>query len=288
MRNSTLLASAVAAGVASSALATITGNTLFGDSYLVVDGAKTYSVMDVYIKSNNAADIISSVYGVNAYKSSIVQNQGKAFKHAGNSAWRPNYTGGADAGTVDMPDGVTYNMYDHPWDSFVTTGIRYQTNDGGGSTATQVTATTFTNFGTANAATINGNTTGTNGGAGWYPLAGATVASNPFCQVSYYNGASNLAKATSTIDGNGIAAGSSLDNMYMIGRFTIDTADMTGGGAFTMTLKLAMTGISNGATVAGSTNTNFRTNTTLTFAAIPAPGAAALLGLAGLVARRRK
>jgi hypothetical protein len=49
-----------------------------------------------------------------------------------------------------------------------------------------------------------------------------------------------------------------------------------------------MTGVSNGATVTGSTNANFRVNTTLTFAAVPAPGAVALMGLAGLVARRRK
>jgi hypothetical protein len=271
MRNSTLLASAVAAGLASSALATITGNALFGDSYLVVDGAKTYSVMDVYIKSNNSADIVSSVYGVSAYKASWVQNQSKAFKHAGNSSWNPNYTGSAGAA----------------WDSFVTAGMRNQTADEYGATPIALTADPgFSNLNTANASRITGS--GTGNGPGWYPAAGATAATNPFCVVGYYNGASNLAKATSTIAGNGVAAGSSLNNMFMIARLAIDTADMTAPGDYTVTIKLAMTGVSNGATVTGSTNASFRVNTTLTFAAIPAPGAVALMGLAGLVARRRK
>ena len=271
MRNSTLLASAIAAGMASSALATITGNALFGDSYLVVDGAKTYSVMDVYIKSNNAADIVSSVYGVSAYKASWVQNQSKAFKQAGGSSWNPSYTDAAGAA----------------WDSFVTAGLRTQSNDGDGGTLTALTADPgFSNFNSANASRITGASTGN--GPGWYPAAGATPATNPYCVVGYYNGASNLAKATSTIAGNGVAAGSSLNNMFMIARLAIDTADMTAPGDYTVTIKLAMTGVSNGATVTGSTNANFRVNTTLTFAAVPAPGAVALMGLAGLVARRRK
>jgi len=271
MRNSTLLASAVAAGMASSALATITGTSLFGDSYLVVDGAKTYSVMDVYIKSNNAADIVSSVYGVSAFKASWVQNQSKSFKHAGNSSWNPNYTDAAGAS----------------WDSFVTTGMRTQSNDGYGGTAIGLTNDPgFSNMNSANAIKITGATTGN--GPGWYPAAGANPATNPYASVGYYNGSSNLAKATSTITGNGIAAGGSLDNMFMIARLAIDTADMTAPGDYNVTIKLCMTGVSNGATVTGSTNANFRSNTTLTFAAVPAPGAAALVAIAGLVSRRRK
>ena len=60
-------------GISSSALATVIGNQVFGDSYLVVDGATTYSVLDVYVKSNSATDIFSSVYGVASYKASWTQ-----------------------------------------------------------------------------------------------------------------------------------------------------------------------------------------------------------------------
>jgi hypothetical protein len=227
--------------------------------------------MDVYIKSNNAADIVSSVYGVAAYKASWVQNQGKLFKHAGNSSWNPNYTDAAGAG----------------WDSFVTAGLRTQSNDGYGGTLTALTNDPgFSNMNTANAGKITGASTGN--GPGWYPAAGANPATNPYAAVGFYNGASNTAKATSTIAGNGVAAGSSLNNMFMIARLAIDTADMTAPGDYTVAIKLCMTGVSNGATVTGSTNANFRVNSTLTFAAVPAPGAVALMGLAGLVARRRK
>ena len=51
------------------AMATVTPGTLFGDSYIVTDGAKTYSVLDVYIKCSSAADIISSTFGTSAFKS---------------------------------------------------------------------------------------------------------------------------------------------------------------------------------------------------------------------------
>jgi len=188
-----------------------------------------------------------------------------------------------------MPDGVTYNLYNHAWDSFVTSGLRYQSNDGGGTTALQLTPTSFSNFGTANAGTIGSNTTGTNGGAGWYSLAGSTAGTNPFCQFSYYNGqtgAVNTAKATSSIAGNGITAGQSLDNHYMVARVALDTADMEAGKKYTLSCIFAMTVISDGVTKTGSTDTNFRVNQSLTF--VPAPGAVALVGLAGLMSRRRR
>jgi len=271
MRNSTLLASAVAAGMASSALATITGTSLFGDSYLVVDGAKTYSVMDVYIKSNNANDVVSSVYGVSAFKASWVQNQSKLFKHAGNSSWNPNYTDAAGAA----------------WDSFVTAGLRGQSNDGYGGTTIGMTADPgFSNMNTANAGKITGATTGN--GPGWYPSAGANPSTNPYASFGYYNGASNNAKATVTIAAHGIAAGGSLNNMSMIARLAIDTADMVNGTTYLFKAQFAMTAVSNGVTKTGSTDTNFRVSQSLTFASIPSPGSAALVALAGLVGRRRK
>ena len=92
-----VLVTAIAGSVAGSATATVEGTRLYGDAYLVTDGAKTYSVLDVYIKATQATDIVAAVYGVSAYKASWVQNQGLAFRHAGNSSWTPNYTDSAGA-----------------------------------------------------------------------------------------------------------------------------------------------------------------------------------------------
>jgi hypothetical protein len=257
----------------------VIGNQVFGDSYTVVDGAKTYAVLDIYVKSNNATDIFSSVYGVSSYKASWIlkekigtgtaTNSTKGLKHAGGSSWNPNYTGSAGAA----------------WDSFVTSGMRVQTADEYGATPIALTADPgFSNLNTANASRITGASTGN--GPGWYPAAGATPATNPYCVFGYYNGASNIAKATTTIAGNGVAVGSSLDNMFMIARVTMDTADMVAGTTYQYAVKFAMTVVSDGVTRTGSTNTSFRVDQSLTF--VPSPGAAALVALAGLVGGRRR
>ncbi|NBX26455.1 MAG: hypothetical protein EBQ99_10500 [Planctomycetes bacterium] len=249
--------------------AVVEGTRVYGDAYLVVDGAKTYAVLDVYIRATQATDIVASVYGVSAHKASWVQNQGICFRHAGNSGWNPNYTDAAGAS----------------WDSFVTLGLRTQSNDGFGGTLIALTADPgFSNFNSVNPCRITGSSTGNS--PGWYSAIGASAATNPYCVVGYYNGASNIAKATSTITGNGVAAGSSLDNMFMIARLALDTADMTGTNPYTVTIKFCMTGVSNGATVTGSTGANFRVHQALTFA-IPGPGSACLGLLAGMTRRRR-
>ena len=268
MRNTIALASLA---LTLPAVATITPTTLFGDSYIVQDGsgasARFYSVLDVYIKGSNAADIISSTFGVSAYVSAYTMNQGDAFLHSNgdgtNNSWKPA------AGTT-------------AWDSFVTCGTR-----------DQATAASFlqmqldTNWGAGNGSAIN-NAAGT-GGAGWYPAVGASTSSNPYCRVGYYTGtgADNTAKATTTIAGNGIAAGASLSNLWMIGRFTIDVTTWD-GNAKNLTFKFAIAGKQNGSTTfTGATQTAGRMNYTLNFA-VPAPGAAALVGLAGVLARRRR
>ncbi|NDC75975.1 hypothetical protein EBZ70_12045 [bacterium] len=76
----TAIVAASAAALTATAFATVTPTTLFGDSYIVVDGAKTYSVLDVYVKGSNANDIISSTFGVTAYVSSYTLNNGKTFQ----------------------------------------------------------------------------------------------------------------------------------------------------------------------------------------------------------------
>jgi hypothetical protein len=238
--------------LAAAAWATVEGTRLYGDAYLVTDGAKTYSVLDVYIKATQSTDIVASVYGASAYKASWKQNQNLCFRHAGDSGWKPNYIDAAGAA----------------WDSFVTLGLRTQSNDGDGGTLTAVTADPgFSNMNSTNPTRITGPSTGN--GPGWYPAAGATPSSNPYCVFGYYNGASNIAKANATIAGNGVAAGSSLDNMFMIARVTMDTADMVAGTTYQYKVQFAMTVVSDGVTRTGSTNTSFRVNQSPTFALGP-------------------
>ena len=269
-------ASAVATvALSASAFATVTPGTLFGDSYIVTDTVRTYAVMDVYIKCSSSADIISSTFGVTAYNSSYSLNNGKEFKQSANqasaSSWLPvNNDGSA-------------------WDSFVTTGCRVQGSDTtlASGQAGFLGMQLDTNWASTS---TGGRIDGSAGGAGWYPSIGASTTTNPYAKAGQYSGTGsvNTAKATSTIAGNGITAGQSLSNYWMIGRFSIE---VTGDSATnnTVSLQFAVAGKNNGTTTfTGATQTAGRFNYTLTYATVPAPGAAALVGLAGVFSRRRR
>jgi hypothetical protein len=271
MRNASL-AAALAVGVTGSAFATIS-NQLVGDGYLVNVGSKSYSVLDVYVKCGASTDIVSSTFGVSAYVASTTQNQGVAFNQVSGSSWAP---------VTNDASGI---------DSYVTTGCRVQ---GSGTTLASGQAgflnlqgdTNFANYSTAGATTVA--SVAGSAGAGWYPGIGANTSTNPYARAGYYNGAENTAKATTTIAGNGIVAGGSLNNLWMVGRFVINATNELDTAVRTMTMQFAIAGKNNGVTtVTGATNAAYRYNQTLTFA-VPAPGAAALLGLAGLVGRRRR
>jgi hypothetical protein len=275
MRNASL-AAALAVGVTGSAFATIS-NQLVGDSYIVKVGsgsaAQFFSVLDVYVKCGASTDIVSSTFGVSAYVASTTQNQGVAFNQASSSSWAP----------------VTNDVFGV--DSYVTAGCRNQGSDntlaGGKAAFLNLQGdTNFSNFSTAGATTIA--SVAGSAGAGWYPGIGANTTTNPYARAGYYNGVTNTAKATTTISGNGIVAGGSLDNLWMVGRFVINATNELPTAVRNMTLQFAIAGKNNGVTtVTGATNAAYRYNQTLTFA-VPAPGAAALLGLAGLVGRRRR
>jgi hypothetical protein len=267
MRNASL-AAAASVILTGSAFATIS-NQLIGDSYIVKVGAgasaRFYSVMDVYVKCGASTDIVSSTFGVSAYVAATTMNQGDAFVQAAGSSWAP---------TTNDDGGV---------DSFVTTGLRSQSS---ANTLNLQGDTNFSNYNTVGASAIT--SVSGSAGAGWYPAIGANTTTNPYARAGYYNGASNVAKATSTIAGNNIAAGGSLDNAWMVGRFVIEVTGLSDSATKTMTMKFAIAGKNNGVTtVTGATNAAYRYNQTLTFA-VPAPGAAALIGLAGLVGRRRR
>ena len=275
MRNASL-AAALAVGVTGSAFATIS-NQLVGDSYIVKVGsgsaAQFFSVLDVYVKCGASTDIVSSTFGVSAYVASTTQNQGVAFNQVSGSNWAP---------VTNDASGI---------DSYVTTGCRNQGSDstlaGGKAAFLNLQGdTNFSNYSTAGATTVA--SVAGSAGAGWYPGIGANTTTNPYARAGYYNGATNTAKATTTISGNGIVAGGSLDNLWMVGRFVINATNELDTAVRNMTLQFAVAGKNNGVTtVTGATNAAYRYNQTLTFA-VPAPGAAALLGLAGLVGRRRR
>jgi hypothetical protein len=283
MARSTFAAAAATVALSASAFATVTPGTLFGDSYIVKEGsgasAKFYSVMDVYIRCSSSADIISSTFGVTAYQSAYTQNQGKSFVQSGanqaTSSWLPINDDGKS------------------WDSFVTTGCRVQ----GSNTSLASGQAGFlgmqldTNW---SSASNGGQIVGTAGGAGWYPSIGASTSTNPYAKAGQYTGtgAVNTAKATTNIAGNGITAGQSLTNYWMVGRFTIDVTQTDVNtpvtGPLTLSMKFAIAGKNNGTTTfTGATQTSGRFDYTLTYA-VPAPGAAALVGLAGLISRRRR
>jgi len=283
MARSTFAAAAATAALSASAFATVTPGTLFGDSYIVKDGegasAKFYSVMDVYIKCSSAADIISSTFGVTAYQSSYTQNQGKAFMQSANQAVASSW--------------LPINDDGKGWDSFVTAGCRVQ---GSGTTLASGQAGFLgmqldTNWASSS---TGGQIVGSSGGAGWYPSIGASTSTNPYAKAGQYSGTGpvNTAKATTNIAGNGITAGMSLTNYWMVGRFTIDVTQTDPNtpvtGPLTMTMQFAIAGKNNGTTTfTGATQAAGRFNYTLTYA-VPAPGAAALVGLAGMISRRRR
>ena len=268
-----------ALALSASAFATVTPGTLFGDSYIVTDGVKSYAVMDVYLKCSSSADIISSTFGVTAYQSSYTLNNGKEFKQSVNqelaSSWLPVNNDGS------------------VWDSFVTTGCRVQGSDTtlASGQAGFLGMQLDTNWASTS---TGGRIDGSAGGAGWYPSIGASTSTNPYAKAGQYSGTGsvNTAKATSTIAGNGITAGQSLTNYWMVGRFTIDVTQDDPNtpitGPLTMTMKFAIAGKNNGTTTfTGATQAAGRFDYTLTYA-VPAPGAAALVGLAGMISRRRR
>ncbi|NBO46919.1 MAG: hypothetical protein EBU85_07950, partial [Actinobacteria bacterium] len=233
------------------AQATVTPGTLYGDSYIVTDGAKTYAVMDVYIKCSSSADIISSTFGVTAYTSSYTLNNGKSFVQSANqsaaSSWLPvNNDGSA-------------------WDSFVTCGCRMQGSDTtlAGGKAGFLGLQLDTNWASSS---TGGQIVGQAGGAGWYPSIGASTSTNPYAKAGQYSGtgAVNTAKCTSNISGNGITVGQSLTNYWMIGRFTIDVTDDSATNN-AMSLKFCIAG----RTFSGATSNAGRFNYTLTYASLP-------------------
>ena len=285
-------------GAASASVAGLQG--LYAKNYIVEAGGTSYSVMDVYVKFNtsngtgSAGERIVSCFGVTTTSSSTygvdqkakyVNSAGLAFQHS-NTGWMPGSTAGGGTGN-------------NSWDSFVTIGCRAQgaTNTGGVAADPYFANPTGDVSSIVNAA----NSSGAYPGAGW-------AQNNPLDSLYETNASANA------------------DKLVMIGRFTLKCSDIVAlgaGAAPKMVMWLQATGKSvaqtGGTTLYTISGANLRSdeqtkltgslvsNKIFTFdptfdgvdagqaawsfatgAAVPAPGVAGLIVIAGAFFGKRR
>jgi len=262
-------------------------STLVADTYLVTEGARTYSVLDIYAKGNNAGDLMSgSVLGAGTHQVIFATSQatgvtrdtcgkviagavtGDIFVHSGGSGWLPTNNDG------------------RPWDSFIAVGNRGQgneakvTNRAGvlkdqGQAANMTAGSGFSQMTVAGSNFISSGTT-----SGWYSAFGgggyssAGASENPFARLDCFpdilkfpdlprggsklvtkgvlqNGAS--CASTAVITGPGV--GTVLGYTWMIGRFTIEVTGKSPSERITMNAQFNMVGKNGTAAEAGTTFT---------------------------------
>ena len=291
-------------GVANASVSGMQG--LHAKNYLLAqDGSAAsgsnayYSVMDVYVKFNSAVGVGSAgerivsffgqattdagTYGVNK-SAKYVNSANLDFQHS-NGSWLPGASANGGAGN-------------NTWDSFVGIGGRTQ---GVGNTGAVSADSYFTNPNTS-AAMIGGSSGATYVGPGWYQSAPT--------EAAYETNASAHA-----------------DKLVMIGRWTLKVSDILGTGLISSGLtpvKMTVWGNTTGKSTAQTGGTTVSTLASLnlksdaqtkyttggkvwtfdstfdgvdagqaawtfaTGAAIPAPGAAALIGIAGAFFGKRR
>ena len=302
MRTTSIVSTLLAISFAGAASASVAGmQGLYAKNYIVAAGGTSYSVMDVYIKFNSAYGIggagerLVSVFGqtttsANTYgvdqKAKYLNSSGLAFQHS-NTGWMPGSTAGGGTGN-------------NTWDSFVTIGCRTQgaTNTGG-----VLNDPYFANPAGPDVSSIvnAANSSGAYPGAGW-------AQNNPLDSLYETNASANA------------------DMLIMIGRFTLKCSDIVALGAGAAAPKMVMwlqaTGKSvaqtGGTTVYTISGANLRSDSQTkltgslvsnkiftfdptfdgatvgqeawTFSAglVPAPGVAALIGIAGAFFGKRR
>ena len=236
----------------------------------VVSGVtRTYSAIDVFVDCDNAADYIVNFYGVQLKKSFVgvvkngVSNSATATNTTATNGVLFNQGTGTNKGW--NPD---FDNADGLFDSFATIGGRTQDAAGNPDSGNQLAKDpSFANFSssTSGFGTLRtGTTSTTDDGPGWY-------SADP-------NNAMNK-------------AGSYADLKIMLGHFVVDVTSLlatNSSGAFINTLTLTFNGNIT-IKVGGVTQQQPQFANSFNFLPpIPAPGAIALVGLAGLVSRRRK
>jgi hypothetical protein len=326
MKNYLVAASAI--GIAASAFATVS-STLVADTYIVKQGsgatAKFYSVLDIYVKGNNAGDAMgASVLGAGTHGVVFATSQATGVTRDASG----KVTAGAVTGDIfvqsDGSGWLPTNNSGSAWDSFIAVGNRGQgtaarvTNRAStvkdqGQAANMTAASGFSQMSVAGSNFIDSGTT-----SGWFSAFGgngystAGASENPFARLNLYNDstAANypdlvraglntskgaLQNGTTTAGaaaiGSGVA-GATLDFHWMMGRFAIDVTGKSASEVITMNAQFNMVGKNGtaaeaGTTFTGATTASYKVSNFFAFA-VPAPGAAALLGAAGLLSRRRK
>ena len=245
----------------------------------VVSGVtRTYSAIDVFVDCNNAADYIVNVYGqrtssatksvISTVKNGVINastatnataangllfNQGTGT----NKGWAPDF---------DNTDGL--------FDSFVTIGARTQevaaNPDSGNGLSKDPSFSNYSSSTSGFGTLRTGTTSTTDAGPGWY-------SSDPNNVIN--------------------KAGSYIDLKIMLGHFVVDVTDYVGTANSIQLSFLATYTIKIGGTVQQQNRTSpgSPTQTTssvpLTFdfmPAVPAPGAVALIGVAGAFFGKRR
>ena len=326
MKNYLVAASAI--GIAASAFATVS-STLVADTYIVKQGsgatAKFYSVLDIYVKGNNAGDAMgASVLGAGTHGVVFATSQATGVTRDASG----KVTAGAVTGDIfvqsDGSGWLPTNNSGSAWDSFIAVGNRGQgtaarvTNRAStvkdqGQAANMTAASGFSQMSVAGSNFIDSGTT-----SGWFSAFGgngystAGASENPFARLNLYNDSTaanypdlvraglNTSKgalqngattAGAAAIGSGVA-GATLDFHWMMGRFAIEVTGKSASEVITMNAQFNMVGKNGtaaeaGTTFTGATTASYKVSNFFAFA-VPAPGAAALLGAAGLLSRRRK
>ena len=326
MKNYLVAASAI--GIAASAFATVSSTLVADTYIVKEGSgasAKFYSVLDIYAKGNNAGDLIGgSVLGAGTHGVVFATSQATGVTRDASG----KVTAGAVTGDIfvqgDGSGWLPTNNSGSSWDSFIAVGNRGQGNSASvtnrastvknqGLAANMTAASGFSQMSVAGSSFIDSGTTG-----GWYSAFGgngystAGASENPFARVNLYNDSTaanyaDLVRAgltaskgamqngattagAATIGGG--AAGTSLDFHWMIGRFAIDVTGKSAAEVITMNAQFNMVGkngtaAETGTTFTGAVTAAYKVSNFFAFA-VPTPGAAALLGAAGLLGRRRK
>ena len=265
--------------VATSAQAAVTGYSGV-QTYMtkVVSGVtRTYSAIDVFVDCNNAADYIVNVYGQRASSAtksviSTVKN-GVINASTATNATAANgllFNQGTGTNKGWAPD---FDNTDGLFDSFVTIGARTQevaaNPDSGNGLSKDPSFSNFSSSTSGFGTLRTGTTSTTDAGPGWY-------SGDP-------NNVMNK-------------AGSYADLKIMLGHFVVDVTDYLGTAnsiqlsfLATYTIKIGGTTQQQNRTSPGSsTQTTSSVPLTFDFYPVPAPGAVALIGLAGAFFGKRR
>jgi hypothetical protein len=254
------IAAAVAMSTAGVANATIS-TTLSTNKYTVAESGHLYSVIDVYAACTNQYDKISNFYGQanpSANNSFVVTGKNGVF-NAGDAATATNGVAFMHSNSTGWNPSSAANA--SAWDSFFTIGQRSQTTAqtlgvGGDPNSP--------NAGVANAPTLQGgyNSSSLYNGPGWAALGAPNDAS--------------------------LSAGFYGDNKIMLGRFSIDITNYNGTDLLQLRIKGLSGSRQNGSALNGGTVVTINWGTQTFDFVVPGPGAAAMIGVFGALAGRRR